>query len=200
MNQEDSVSKVVESKSEEDLTKLLEKFEKNIIGSITRGIEIADNFSRESDSSQDQDSTKVDKTEAVAAKIIPKFLSADFEKQRWEFLNPIILYKDNWMGARTEGIYLDKGTYKIKYNLTTIASKGTGLAVFNEDTKKVEKLLSWQIGVSGSGSIINVGATQYLALYSPGVINITDEEGNFNPRDGKSIYIVTVFRLNTLPD
>lgn len=41
MNQNsDSESKAEESKSEEELTQLLEKFEKTIVGSITKGIEI----------------------------------------------------------------------------------------------------------------------------------------------------------------
>lgn len=104
------------------------------------------------------------------------------------------------MGAITEGISLEKGTYKIKYRVTSIASKGTGLALFNKDTKKTEKLLSWQIGAGNSESIINESGTQYLAIRSPGIINITDIRGNFNPRDVESIYIVTVFRRNTLPD
>lgn len=176
-------------KREEELTQLLEKFEKNIVGSITRGIEIADSFSRESTSDQNQDLTEE-----------PNFLSTDFEKRRWEFLNPIVLYKSNWMGARTEGISLEKGTYKIEYKVTSLASKGSGLAVFNKDTREVERLLFWQIGIENSQSLINVSGTQYLAIYSPSIINITDIQGNFNPRGIESIYIVTVFRLNTLPD
>lgn len=189
MNQDDSKEsgQVEFEKSEEELTQLLERFEKNIVGSITRGIEIADSFSRESTSDQVRDLT------------VPNFSSTEFEK-RWEFLNPIVLYKNNWMGARTEGISLEKGTYKIKYRVTSIAAKGTGLALFNKDTKKIEKLLSWQIGAGNSESIINESGTQYLAIRSPGIINITDIRGNFNPRDVESIYIVTVFRRNTLPD
>lgn len=59
------------------------------------------------------------------------------------------------MGPRTEGISLERGTYKIKYRVTSIASKGTGLALFNEDTKEVEKLLFRQIGVEKCKSINN---------------------------------------------
>lgn len=173
-----------------------EKFEKNIVGSITRGIEIADNFSWESTSNQNQDLTE----EVLRPSIAPNFFSTDFEKRRWEFLNPIVLYKNNWMGSRTEGISLEKGTYKIKYKVTSTASKGTGLALFNKDTKEVERLLFWQLGDEKSESVINAGGTQYLTIYSPSIINITDIRGNFNPRSVESIYIVTVFRLNRLPD
>lgn len=196
MNQDDSKEggQVELEKSEEELTQLLEKFEKNIVGSITRGIEIADNFSRESTS--DQDLTE----EVIRASTVPNFLSTDFENRRWEFLNPIVLYKNNWMGARTEGISLEKGIYKIEYRVTSTASKGTGLALFGKDTKKVEKLLFWQIADEKSESIINASGTQYLAIYSPSIINITDIRGNFNPGGIESIYIVTVFRINTLPD
>lgn len=171
-------------KSEEEPTQLLEKFEKDLIGSITRSVEIADSLSWESTSDQVRDLT----------------VSTDFEKRRWEFLNPIVLYKNNWMGARTEGIRLEKGTYKVKYRVTSIASKGTGLALFNKDTKKVENLLYWQIGAGNSESIINESGTQYLAIRSPSIINITDIQGNFNPGGIESIYIVTVFRRKTLPD
>lgn len=72
MNQDDSKEsgQVEFEKSEEELTQLLERFEKNIVGSITRGIEIADSFSREGTSDQVQDLT------------VPKFLSTDIEKHR----------------------------------------------------------------------------------------------------------------------
>lgn len=185
------VGQVEVEKSEEELKELLEKFEKNIVGSITRGIEIADSFSQESTSYINQDLTEED--------IVPNFLSIDSEKRRWEFLNPIVLYKTNWMGARTEGISLNKGTYIIKYIVSSKASKGNGLALFNNDTKRVERLLFWQIGVE-SESTINKSGTQYLTIRSPGTINITDIRGNFNPQGIESVYIVTVFRRNFLPD
>lgn len=174
-------SQVELRKSEEELTELLEKFEKNIVGSIL---------------DQDQDLME----EVIEASKVPNFLSTDFEERRWEYLNPIVLYKNNWMGARTEGISLEKGSYKIEYRVTSTTSKGTGLALFKKDTKKVEKLLFWQIGDEKSESIINVSGTQYLTIYSSGIINITDIRGNFNPEGVESIYIVTVFRKNILPD
>lgn len=200
MNLENSKSKAENIKTEEELTQLLVEIEKNIVGDIERSIEIADNFSRESTSSKDQGEADnlEDKVEAVETSLVPGFLSVDLEKQRWEFKNPIVLFKENWMGAKTEGINLDKGIYRIEYTATVAGSKGTGLAFFNEETKKVEKLLSWQF--SSGGSIINASGTQYLAVNSSGIINITDTEGNFNPRDVQSIYIVTLFRVNTLPD
>lgn len=45
MSQEDSVEggKIEQEKSDENLEELLKKIEKNIIGSITRGIGIAEN-------------------------------------------------------------------------------------------------------------------------------------------------------------
>lgn len=193
MNQDDSKVKIELENSDEQLTELLEKFEKNIVGSITKGIEIADNFYGESTSKSDQ-------REGVQADIVPNLFSTIFEKHGWEFLNPIILYKSDWMGAKTEGIYLEKGTYEIKYRVTTTASKGSGLALFNKETKKVEKLLSWQIGVERSETSINVGGKIYLAIHSSGIINITDIQGNFNPKEGESIYIVTVLRQKVLPD
>lgn len=202
MNQGDSESKVEVTKSGEELNQLLGKFEQNIVGSITRGIEIADNFSRESTSSKNQTEADIlnEKTDAVETNIIPKFLSINLENKRWEFLNPIILYKNNWMGAKTDGIHLEKGTYEIKYSITAKASEGSGLALFDRDTRKIVKILFWQLGAEKSESIINVSGTQHLAIYSPGIINITDINGNFNPKSIESIYIVTVFRLKTLPD
>lgn len=201
MNQNsDSESKAEESKSEEELTQLLEKFEKTIVGSITKGIEIADNYLEESTANQNKESTaeklQRNKREAVKLNLFP----TDRDRRGWDFLNPIVLYKNNWMGARTQGIYLEKGTYRIEYRVTAISSKGTGLAVFSEDTKKVEKLLFWQIGAEKSDSTINVSGTQYLAISSPGIINITNTVGDFNPKEGESVYIVTIFRPNTLPD
>lgn len=199
MNQPDSEGKVKETKTEEALQKLLEKLEKNIVGGINRSIEIADNFSRESTSSQaEAEIVQTNKTEAVKTSIIPSFLSADFEKQKWEFLNPIVLYRDNWLGATTEGISLERGIYKVDYKVTAITAKG--LAVFNKETKKFEKLLFWQIGVETSEQIINVSGTQHLAINSPSIINITDGHGNFNPKDIESVYIVTVFRVRALPE
>lgn len=201
MNQPDSESKVEETKTEEALQQLLEKLEKNIVGGIKRSIEIADNFSRESTSSQaEAEIVQTNKTEAVKNSIVPSFVLADFEKQKWEFLNPIALYRDNWLGATTGGISLDRGIYKIDYKVTAIASKGTGLAVFNKETKKFEKLLFWQIGTETSEQIINVSGTQHLAINSPSIINITDAHGNFNPKDIESVYIVTVFRVRALPE
>lgn len=203
MNQEDSKGKVEETKSDEELTQLLEKFEKTIVGSITKGIAIADNFCEESTSSQAQDfSEGVNKLQRNKreAGITPNLFSTDLEGRKWEYLNPIVLYKNNWMGARTQGIRLEKGTYKIEYKVSAIASKGTGLAFFNEDTKKVEKLLFWQLGSERSESIISVSGSQYLTTNSPGIINITNIKGDFNPVEGESIYILTIFRLNTYPD
>lgn len=104
------------------------------------------------------------------------------------------------MGARTEGINLDKGTFRIEYRVSAIASEGTGLALFNKDTKKIERLVSWERGNKNSGLITNVAGTQYLAIHSPCIINITDVNGNFNPGQVDSVYIVTVFRAITLPD
>lgn len=175
-------------KSEEELTQLLNKIEKSIVDSINRGIEIADNFPGTSISNPEQDLTEV---------VSP---SICFEEGRWEFLNPTVLYKDNWMGARTEGINLDKGTYRIVFQVSGTTPKGSGLAFFDEKTRKVQTLLFWQAGVGNTEKVINTGGTQVLSVKSPGIINITDISGKFNPKEGEAIYIVTVFRRNKLPD
>lgn len=227
MNQADSVGKVKKSKSEAELNQLLETLEKNILSGISRGIEIADSFSGETSTSQHQilaeeaDRLQINRTRAVRNNTVPSFFNLteeadklrtnkaeastvprffNLERQGWEFRNPIVLYKDKWMGAETEGVTLDKGIYKFDYIATAISSKGTGLALFNTETKKLERLLFWQLGTESSGSITNVSGTQYFGINSPNIINITDEHGNFNPRDVQSIYIVTLFRMNTLPD
>lgn len=196
MNPDTKSGQVETEKSEEELTQLLQDFEKNILGNITRSIEIADNFPRENTLDKVQNLWE----EVERASTVRSISSFGFEKRRWEFLNPIVLYKSNWMGARTGGIHLEKGTYIIVYSVTSSATKGTGLASFNKETKRVETLLHWQIGVEKSGAAINVSGEQPLVIHSPSIINITDIQGNFNPNSIESIYIVTVFRVNTLPD
>lgn len=104
------------------------------------------------------------------------------------------------MGARTEGINLDKGTYRIVFQVSGTTPKGSGLAFFDEKTRKVQTLLFWQAGVGNTEKVINTGGTQVLSVKSPGIINITDISGKFNPKEGEAIYIVTVFRRNKLPD
>lgn len=199
MSSED-LSKVSEVDIEDkpDLEVLLEKIERGIVESIQRGANRLDTTAQET-----EDRGKAT-TELNVAEITNKntFGEAEFfsSQFRWEFLNPIILYKDNWMGARTEGINLDKGTFRIEYRVSAIASEGTGLALFNRDTRKIERLVSWERGIKNSELVTNLGGTQFLAIYSPCIINITDVNGNFNPRQVDSVYIVTVFRAITLPD
>lgn len=226
-------------KTDKELEELLEKIERNIIGSITKGIEIVDNFSKEGNSSHNtsvvsvlpeeskteefteaageassieeegvvekfqgavRTAKSIEESRAIDDRYVPGDPSLDFETKRWEYLNPIILYKSNWMGSRPGGIRLEKGTYQIKYKITGSGAEESGLALFNENTRKVERVLVWLIGIEKSSSIINVGGTQHLTVYTPGILNITDAKGNFNPGSARAIYIITVFRLNLLPN
>lgn len=125
--------------------------------------------------------------------------SADL-KTRWEFLNPILLYKNKWLGAKPEGISLERGTYRIEYTISSIASKGSGLALFNRETRKMEQMLFWHFGVEKSDTVVNMSGKQHLTIHFPRVMNITNISGDFNPENVESAFIVTVFRLNTVPE
>lgn len=170
-----------------ELTELLNKIEQGIVGSIQKGAEQLEASTQKA----------VALTRSNEDALHPTFVSNEAEKQRWEFINPIILCKDNWMGARPEGIRINKGTYKIDYSVSTPGAEGTGLGIFDAETKKYEKLIFWH---GASNQSINISGIQHFSVNSPSIINITDDRGNFNPTTGHSIYIVTLFRAKITPD
>lgn len=86
MNPDTKSGQVETEKSEEELTQLLQDFEKNILGNITRSIEIADNFPRENTLDKVQNLWE----EVERASTVRSISSFGFEKRRWEFLNPIV--------------------------------------------------------------------------------------------------------------
>lgn len=201
MSSED-LSKVSEIDQEKpEIEVLLEKIEKSIVQSILQRTDRLETTAQEAGKSafNDWNSDQVGNTKPTTGSRVAEkntFYEGDciWSQYRWEFLNPIILYKDNWMSAKTEGINLEEGTYRIIYRVAARASGETGLALFNKDKRKIERLVSWE---SGTG---NSGGSQYLAINSPVIINITDVHGNFNPRGVDLVYIVTVFRAITTPD
>lgn len=118
----------------------------------------------------------------------------DKGKIRYRVCEPIILttYSVN-SDTCTQGIYLQKGKYKISFCLSTSSYVGNGLALFSEN-KVYGKLLTWQTGISYN-SLYNQYGKVYFNIEQPAILGITNNARNFMPRDFIGAATVTVFEI-----
>lgn len=198
MSQEDSVEggKIEQEKSDENLEELLKKIEKNIIGSITRGIGIAEN-SGESSLSEIAEKSKADNRESI---VIPNFSSAPISgTSLWQVSNPITLSSEAWLGSDVLGIRLESGFYEIRYQGSGWSQKGNGLALFDEKELKINTLIVWKYFNTTINETQVFQGSSYIELKTPQILGLVDEKGSLRPKtDG--VYVVGVHKLKKTPN
>lgn len=91
-----------------------------------------------------------------------------------------MLTSKEWLGKNTEGIYLKPGFYKIDYVLSGTTNIGSGLALFEPESKQFRQLITWHTYIpEDSAKIIHFESAQLIDVKTDGVVAITNHKGNY---------------------
>lgn len=120
----------------------------------------------------------------------------------WEISEPIFLLGSDQskLSISREGLYLERGFYKIEYTFINI-HPGTGLALFESDSKRFIKLLAY-LSYSGatSNTALSLGKDKaYFEVKKVQVLGITNSKLEYRPKTIKGTIVVTIHRLKLTP-
>lgn len=203
---EGDTSKARETNSEEEPTELealLSKIEEAIVSSITRGI---DRVAEESEGAEQQlmnfdqailiaDSLKtdIDKDSQRGAIVKPNFsLTRLSSALIWEITNPIVLRREPWQDFNNRGIQLDKGFYQIQYSGSSNSNEASGLALIEPETLKIDTVIVCKYFTQ------NLDGFRYVDIKTTKILT----SFNFNGEifEGHGIYVISIYKLKTLPN
>lgn len=118
---------------------------------------------------------------------------------RWKVSDPLVLTSRRWLGLNYGGIRLNSGFYKIEYTLSSIKNSGSGLAVFDPETRKFIKLITWHALLEESKEV-HIEGNKYIQLNSQGIVGIINTNGEYRPEDFWGVYLVTIHKLHIPPN
>lgn len=102
------------------------------------------------------------------------------------------------IGISAEGIFLDKGFYKIAYTLCNI--KPPGRIALLTSAKEFIKLIAYHSYYGGNDEKINRHSSEvYMKVNSASLIGLTGDFGNFRPEGIEGISSVTIHKLKIRP-
>lgn len=139
----------------------------------------------------------------------PKYGPGINSTTTWQSTSPIILTALNLpiIGAVYEGIYLERGFYRVAFTLVNVHS-GQALGVFDAKTKKLKQILTYQTysgGVSQPGSsyykhVVRYTETSYVQVDEPAIIALTNNKAEFRPGNFEGAIVITVYRYKSTPN
>lgn len=180
-----------------------------IISSITRGIDIAENFEK----SEEREAEKFVGERIIPAGELGIVASAGCEAETQPTYGPRISKTSSWvisqpitlvgkcnteLGRAFGGIHLTKGFYKLVCTLANV-QKGGGLALFNQEKTKIIKVIAYH-PVGSKENLLRQVETIYLQVNEAGIVGLVNSNAEFTPSNFIGNITVIVYKLKITPN